>query len=764
MTSNKPLNKKASGRDKHIVKSLQKKYTSILSEYSKIMAENTSARKSFVTRTSSTNPYLSKIITLPTGEAFYVTAGGVARYLESDAVRESVLAQLGTKIPPEIVDIQFKPHFLKSGTMWPTTPQLISGTPVAENETIGREGTNVLVNSIINPNRISSPIRKNCSKNVSDPAYFIGSAPSDDDPTSTLGEYTFKACMDAAITRGSEFFGLSNVNSETNLGYCSAAPTLDAITSAGAGTITTVIPLWSSQTTGSDNSASMTGSGSLSVMSEAQVNIFSTPMTSQQPSNYIGCYGDAKDRRLSNKIGSGQTYSTCRDEAAKTNYLFFGIQNRQPDDTGECWGGNDLTHATGLGKAGNCTVNDSGVSLGGGWSNAIYSTSPNEAFFLILTDDGNMKVYRGSGPTDQQELLWESKTTGRQREPSTRYSAENGKTGENWMSVGVVLKVGEFIGSTTGNIYLMMQKDGNLVLSTSVAETSCRALSGGVFGGHSGSTAVYQLGLFEKGVDANSAPVVDSINKMAYVSFEGTLHEFPDNKLSLSNQFIKRENYNISTSSRDPLEIIQDTSALNCQTACGDNSSCIGATFNKTINQCTLHDAYEQGGPESLSDPNVDSYIRERRPTVTPSGASAEITQIDSRQYNQYPRGDDISDKSLFGISRPINTPHQERLSQMTGELQLISKKLVQLTGKFNQSEIGLSEKALQNAEKINQSVEDYDRVQSQITGKASEAVRGINNINEIYTTTTVYDQYQYILWTILAIIFMAIIAKLSSG
>ena len=763
-SKDKSLNKKATNNDSSIVQSLKEEYAAILAEYTDLMKKNADSQKSFVQRTNSSNPYLSSIIVLPTGEEFYVTAGGVARYISSDEIRETITSALHSSTSsssPTVVDITFRPEYLKSGTTMPTTPPLISGLPVTDHETIGNEGSMVLVNSILNPNKIPAPTYHSCQNSV-DSSYFIGNAPSD----KSKGEFSFKECMDAAITSGASFFGLSNVDSKTELGYCSAANTLDELTSNGKGTLTNMVSLWSSQTTGDNNFATLTTSGSFSVLNKDNTSIFSTPMNSQFPSNYIGCYNDNGDsRRLQNYIGPGYTYNKCRDEVSKTSYLFFGLQNSQPDSTGECWAGDDLNHVTGLGKANNCTTTDKGISIGGGWSNAVYSIpgGSNSSFFLILTDNGNMEVYRGSGPLDQQELVWESKTTKQKRDINPKYSAANGKTGTNWMPVDTVLYPGEFIGSTNGDIYLIMQNDGNVVLYTSVIESNCKSLSDGIFGGSIGASAIYSIDSSISGSSAISSDNIKSINNLGYVSHSGELHEFPDDKLSLDNNFIKRENYNITatTKSSSKLETIQDTTPELCQSVCASNDACRGAIFNKSINQCSIHDAYDFDS-ELSPDPAINSYIRTRRPTVTPSGVSNNIVNIDSVQYNNYRRGDDISNNSSFGLSLPINAPHKERIKQLSGDLKLISNKIIQLTGNFSQNEQDTSSQMDNNAERMDTYVNEYKQIHKQVLEKTRETNSGLKNINEEYTTTTIYEQYQYIFWTLMVLLLVVVIMKLS--
>ena len=88
-------------------------------------------------------------------------------------------------------------------------------------------------------------------------------------------------------------------------------------------------------------------------------------------------------------------------------------------------------------------------------------------FYLILQDDGNVCIYRGTGPNDNKGLIWETKTKGKQftrGNPKTK--ASQGKYGRNYIRVGEYLNSGDWIGSNNGSMQLIMNTDGNLVLYT----------------------------------------------------------------------------------------------------------------------------------------------------------------------------------------------------------------------------------------------------------------------------------------------------------
>ena len=308
------------------------------------------------------------------------------------------------------------------------------------------------------------------------------------DGETSSGIYTYETCKQAAMDMGYKFFGLQDK------GFCAVSNDEVGTTSGGIShAITGGMQLWSSGTTVSNAVATLTNSGSLSVLNSSQIPISDTPV--QNPTNYLGCYGDKSARAMPLYNGGKQMYDhdACRNLAEEQNKKYYGLQNSTSGANAQCVLSDDILQVRKYGKAGNCKKNGD-LWTGGGWSNAVYTRDPEETnnYYLILQDDGNMCVYRGS-PSDNQGGVWCSKTNGKAQKPNPRYTAAKSKFARNWLSSGDTLATNEFIGSNDGSIYLMMQSDGNLVLYTSSDEINCTKDAGGLFTGGTGANAVYKM-------------------------------------------------------------------------------------------------------------------------------------------------------------------------------------------------------------------------------------------------------------------------------
>jgi hypothetical protein len=89
------------------------------------------------------------------------------------------------------------------------------------------------------------------------------------------------------------------------------------------------------------------------------------------------------------------------------------------------------------------------------------------------------------------------------------------------MTSGSSLAAGDFIGSTDGSTYLLMQEDGNLVVYTSQNVTNCTKMKDGNMGGGPGANALYDLG---------TTGFPNNLGKIGYVDDDGNLSEYKSSK------------------------------------------------------------------------------------------------------------------------------------------------------------------------------------------------------------------------------------------
>jgi hypothetical protein len=554
------------------------------------------------------------------------------------------------------------------------------------------------------------------------------------------GTYTYDMCEQSAINGGYQYFALQNVNTDSSKGYCAVSN--DEITSTKNGkafVVSKQIDLWNSKTAGQSGNTCSFNNGSINILNSSGAAVFATPNTTAQPSNYIGCYADQSARAMAlyNKGSQQYNNSECQQIAQSQNASYFGLQNSTSGQNAQCVLSSNLSQAQQYGVAKNCTQISDGSWSGGGWSNAVYSTTnPTNNYFLILQDDGNMCIYLGSGPNDNQGEIWSSMTNGKQQQGNPKMVAANNKFGQNWMPNGSALAPGEYLSSTNGNLVLIMQGDGNLVLYTYQLAENSRKMADGNTGGGIGANALYKLN--EVGVPAN-------LSQLGYVDQDAQLHTYPSTNVTYGNTYTTI-NDTAGGGAVIPGSISVNSTVEKCQTACNSNNECVEFTFaNNWIGQsnvCFL----QSSNTNNQSAPGYDLYVRNKVPISPPIGVQNTTNNIDTVLYQNYINGGAI--KESYGLTKATSVQKQQ-LQQMQTKMNLLSNQINNLTNQFSSGGQQVQQQSQTNLQEINKYVKDIKK-----TNKKIQNYNGSNyeNILQDSDIVVLKQNYDYLFWSIIAI------------
>jgi len=562
--------------------------------------------------------------------------------------------------------------------------------------------------------------------------------------TSSDGNYKFDDCKQAAITNGYRYFGLQNINLSTGNGYCAVSNSEPAVTQFGTSTIVSkLISLWSSNTVNQiGNMATLDGGGSIQVLDSGGTIIFSTPVPDSVQSSadpYIGCYSyhGMKDKP---QIGKDWTYTAneCMDIAIDQGALYVGYGGGVRDDNiKRCLTFTTLEETKMKGVSKNCKTPNGGI-----FAASIYATSNADSTgssYLILQDDGNMCIYSGRGPNDNQGLIWQSETNGKQQQPNPNAVATKGKFGKNWMASGSSLAVGDFIGSTDGSISLVMQSDGNLVLYTYQMDTNCQKMSDGNMGGGLGANAAYDMGM---------TAITGNMGKLGFVDSDSNLYTYPSTNQVYTDSYRKIEG--IVTDGNDiPGAAFGGATADSCQQACNSNPDCAGfeSSGDGTFCYPKTNAMFPFGGPSSIN-PSSNVYVRGRQPSSPPLGVGQNTNNIDTIMYKNYINKGDVG--SQYGLANATTTEKQQ-LEQLQSRMNLLTSQINGLTGKFQSG----SNMAEQQSYDNNTGIDDYANIikstNKKIIGVAGQTSGNIQNILKDSDIVVLQKNYDYLFWSILA-------------
>jgi len=567
------------------------------------------------------------------------------------------------------------------------------------------------------------------------------------------GNYTPQQCKTAAIDGGYQYFGLQNGNPSTGKGYC--AVTNDYVSATKNGTSYAVsggIKLWSSETSGVGNIASLTIQGALSVRISNGAALFSTPGGSgsnETPSNYVGCYGDTENRAMPNTSnGIYLPLEDCKKLAQDNNYSYYAFQNNAGSLNGWCAASNDLNQIKKYGPATNCTKLSDGTIGGGGYSNAVYIMGAQTDYFLILQDDGNLVIYKGTGPNDNQGTIWGAMTNGQQQKPNPAFAASKGKFGKNYIKTGDTLAAGDFIGSNDGSIYLLMQSDGNLVLYTSQSVENCtNIVDVGQIGGQ-GATALYTMS--EVGNPAN-------LGKIGYVDKNSEIYSYPDNKIGLSNTYMRypeSDSYGYDI----PGAASSGPSLDQCKNTCNNLSECYGFTYQYVNNVCFPKDKnmFPAGSKQPL--PGADLYVREK---MVKEGF--ETVEIDTNKWKNYANNNKTFDDSIVdSASKQLSSADKKELSDLNDKINRFSQEIELNNVEYKQNLSNVNTRTVENTGDMNNYNDEYDKIQLKIKHSGTNLIN-MNNIVSDSSILVIQQNAHYVLYATMAIILLLIAIKFLS-
>ena len=548
------------------------------------------------------------------------------------------------------------------------------------------------------------------------------------------GTYTFNMCKQSAINDGFQYFGLQDVNSNTSKGYCAVTNDYVGATIGGQNNVLKkMVILWQSNTAGQGFTASLSGQGSLNVYDSSGKSIFSTPNEKSNPGNYLGCYGDTEERAMQN-TSNGEYLSFDECKKLGSEYKYFATQNANGSGLGWCAASNDFTTATKYGKAGNCSKNGDNW-MGGSWSNAIYSVDLDGAYYLILFDDGNMEINRGTRPTDNQGIIWESGTKDKVQQANPLYSQEKGKYGYNLVQNGASLAKGEFIGSPSGNSALIMQNDGNLVLCTWEMAPNEQTMADGKMGGGQGAVGLYNL---------SKVGIKENIGKLGFVDENSELHEYPANDWKFASSYTKVPDTSCSGSDI-PNAAYNNSNVEQCETQCNSLEECYGFVLNNDNLCLPKSNTMCSTGMDAF--PGTNLYRRNKVPKNIPNGASNKVVNVDSNSFQSFFNGSPIGKN--YGLAN-INSSdvEEQQLSQMETQVNLLANQISELTNKFKNDNTNIDKQVKINNEGSQNYVDELNQTKNIIDNMEN----GINNILNDSDIVVLQKNYNYLFWSILAV------------
>ena len=515
----------------------------------------------------------------------------------------------------------------------------------------------------------------------------------------------------------------------------------------------------------------------------------------------------------SNVYTNASTFSECETAAKTGSYNYFGFQNVDNLSTsgkGFCAlskndGTSNLNVASNLmpvslleagtidtsTKGISATLTSYGVLLVNKTGGTTVPMSTNTILntltpcYLILGDDGTMKIYTFPSSTDSTppdtpvagNLLWNSGMPTKKILANSDYAAAKGKgssafvNGQNWMLSGTTLLPGEFIGSPSGNIYLIMGADGKLVLNTSGYASSCKVnATTGVMEGGLNSAALYK-------VNTATDNLFTYLGKLFFINEDSSLKTYPDTNKKLSSDYIKVANYNTQVDT-DSLKynLTGDYSSYNtldsCKTACNGKPDCYGYSYTESNSNssgvCNLKGSKitnDTGGPSVAG---TDLYVRKETYKTKPLGISNTISSVFSTQKQNYAYDNSNANVSAsYGVSTLV-PDKRAQLSDLQNQLDDLQSQLDNYSGSNSNSNNSNSNNSNSNTGSNLNTIDDYLK-EIQLNEKEISAIQSVKNSNldnmlQDTDLVVLQENYKYLCWSILAATSVLIYVNVSNN
>jgi hypothetical protein len=562
---------------------------------------------------------------------------------------------------------------------------------------------------------------------------------------SSIGYTTLDKCQEYAVENGYKYFGLQDVRTD-GTAACLVSNDIDKTQIYGDASVQrTLIPLWSSNTSSDYPSfVQLSGGGSLyvgdSVKKLADIGGVKGCESWGTLTVQSATYGGNCNAPIGNvtkkvaEMGCNWVESCSIPISVST----FG------DPLPECAKNFDVAYSCGstpFTKHLDGETNGQTMVM----DDCKAYMANNCRFFLILQDDGNMSMYRGSDPSNNKGVVWSSNTSGQQKAPNPDWVASKGPFKRNYITTGQMLGAEQWIGSNDGSLKLIMQKDGNLVLYTSETKSGCKVINDKTYGG-SYVNAVYQL---------NNTGNKNTLGKLGYIDSNSNLMLYPDSMLETTNNY---QIFNNSDSYGNDITYLNVQNQNDCQTACNNNADCRAYQYGGSSCWLKNKNAYPKGAKASTG-----GTLGVRLPGVKGSKTcSNKIVNVDTIQFDNYIKGPAMTPNTQCNSSI---VSHEDQLAfdNIKSQLITLGNDIISKTENLYNQDNTTFENLNINKEQFKKNIEKYKLTNikikkelnlqdNNIEGMQNLDINDVNGMLNDSDLRVLQQNYSYIMWSIFAI------------
>ena len=656
---------------------LQTEYDSLIEQYKTANTVMIQDVKTTVDNMSS-NAYLNQNVTLSNGKTYYVTGKGVSKLYDSTATYYGTNGKNGCPSGSTSVSLS-------------TIPNTTNGSNVVVGQSCGNEGSNVVVNKVLNTPSSS----------------YVGCyIDSSSNPSMTSVDngnkiYNYDSCQAAALNSGSSYFALQGLEPTTNLSSC--------------------------YTSNDVSSAKKYGEATTMCKSDSDGNVYGNTLVNaiyESPSGnttYVGTYGDGPTRAMTLVNGGSRTftYDSCREQAIKTGNKYFGLQYfNSGNQLAQCTLSNDFTEASKYGKKYNYSTGKDGKIYGGGWSNSIYQVESDLSNYI--------GCYNDSATSPAMTSVGNGSAT---------YSFSTCK--EAATSSGN--KYFALQGTSAGSSKCFVSNDLSTAKKYGEAKPCTKSLDDKNYG-NNGINAIYKM---------NELGDASLVGKMGYVDFNSELKEFPSSMIGLESTYDRYDNYGTTLTS---IATLQNATYDSAASKCSSSSSYYGFTLESSTNVAEFYGKEIINPSNRILKPNTTLYIRGQTIQNLNNSCNKQVTNIDSTQWKNYVKKSGyMSPSTTCDLSNAI-TNASKKSDIIQNQIIITAKKIVKILNDLNKKSVSINNTTGLNTTTIQSNIQKYNDVIVQMSEFTDVRENNISNIVKESDIKVLQENYGYMFWSILAI------------
>ena len=581
----------------------------------------------------------------------------------------------------------------------------INGSPMIVGQQCGNEAKNVVVNNMISTEGLESKYVGCYNDSLTSPAMTKM-----DDGKQI---YDFTSCKQAAIDTGNIYFGLQNLNPTTNYSSCYVSNDFNKSTKYKPSTTACQ----------SDNDGYIYGAKSVNA-------IYKTSDTTTPDTTYVGLFKDTPNRTM-NVINNGArtfTYETCKKEAVKINKKFFGLQNvNRKTDRSQCFVEDDYDKISKYGVSTASYKGGDNKTYGGNWTNAVYQIDSKKSDYIGCYNDNESSpamtaVGNNADTYSFQTCQKEANNSGKQY-----FALQGGKMGSSKCFVSDDLTEAQKYGIYKPCIESTIDKNTY---------------------GVSGNNAIYKM---------NKVGNLSYMGKMGYINSNSQLLEYPSHMILPGNNYSKYVGYDTNSKT---LKTTTNTTYTACVDECNKSKEYYGFVFDNSIQTCYFKGKDIINPSLKIPNPNTDLYIRDLKINGTDVSCNKSIVNITSNQWGSYGKTNKyMSQNTKCGLSSALSGENT-KIAHLKNKIGRVGGKIIIILTNLQKQNDDVKSKIGTNSNKIDADLKNYNKVMMDIQNyKKNEP--NMNNIVKDTNLLVLYQNYNYMFWTILAISTMIVSMKM---